>query len=160
MVATGIIRRPSTPDYEEFQRYVYSTTRDEEMALVDWTPEQKLSFLDMQFRAQDTYYKDQFPNAHYDVLERNGEPIGRLYTELRPTELHVLDIALLPKFRNMGIGTTLIKGLMQEAISACVPLTLHVETFNPARRLYHRLGFTEVQVDGIYISMTWPGKTP
>ena len=155
VAAADVIRRTSTPDYQDFQRRVYATTREEEMAIVDWSAEQKQSFLDMQFRAQDTYYHTQFPNAQYDILERNGEPIGRLYTDLWPTELRILDIALLPQFRNMGIGTALIKAQMQEAATAGVPLTLHVETFNPARRLYDRLGFTEVQVDGIYILMTW-----
>jgi hypothetical protein len=30
-----------------------------------------------------------------------------------------------------------------------------VETFNPARRLYDRLGFVPVRDDGLYILMEW-----
>jgi len=150
-----LIFRPCTDEDEPFLRLVYDSTRTNEMLLVDWNDAQKAAFLSMQFNAQHRYYHAQFPDAKYDILERNGEPIGRLYTALWPTELRILDIALLPQFRNMGIGTALIKAQMQKAGSAGLPLTLHVESFNPARRLYDRLGFKEVQVDGIYILMTW-----
>lgn len=125
------------------------------MAMVPWNEQEKAAFLDMQFRAQDTFYRSEFSDAKFDVLLQNGEPIGRLYTNLTPTALHILDIALLPEYRGNGLGTHLIKGLMEEARSAGLKMTLHVETFNPARRLYNRLGFTEEQVDGIYIRMTW-----
>lgn len=154
--ATDVIRRPSTDADEPFLRVVYDTTRTDEMALVPWNGEQKAAFLSMQFHAQHTYYHAQFPDAKYDILEQNGQPIGRLYTDMRAEELRILDIALLPEYRNNGIGTALIQRLMSEAQEAGVALTLHVESFNPARRLYERLAFTFVQVDGIYILMTWP----
>ena len=153
-----IIRCPSTDEDEPFLRSVYDTTRADEMALVPWNDAEKRAFLDMQFHAQHTYYHAQFPNAKYDLLVRNGEQIGRLYTDKRETELRILDIAILPEFRNQGVGTGLIQGLMAEAQEAGIDLTLHVETFNPARRLYERLNFGETQVDGIYILMTWNGR--
>jgi ribosomal protein S18 acetylase RimI-like enzyme len=150
-----VTRRTSTPDYDAFQRLVYASTRVDEMAIVPWSEQEKAAFLDMQFRAQDTFYRREFPNSEFDVLLQNGEPIGRLYTNLTPTALHVLDIALLPEYRGNGLGTRLIKDLMEQARSAGLKMTLHVEIFNPARRLYNRLGFTEKQVDGIYLLMTW-----
>jgi hypothetical protein len=54
----------------------------------------------------------------------------------------IVDIALLPQYCNRGIGTTLLRDLQSEAAAAGKPLRIHVERFNPALRLYQRLGFT------------------
>ena len=35
------------------------------------------------------------------------------------------------------------------------PILLHVETSNPTRRLYARLGFLPLAGDGIYLPMAW-----
>jgi len=40
-----------------------------------------------------------------------------------------------------------------------VPVSLHVETFNRARRLYDRLGFVEQDTNGIYALMEWTPET-
>jgi len=37
-----------------------------------------------------------------------------------------------------------------------VPAGLHVEPFNPARRLYERQGFRTVETRGIYLYMQCP----
>ncbi len=66
-----------------------------------------------------------------------------------------MDITLAPAFRGLGIGSQLVRDLMDEGR----PVTLHVEAFNPARALYERLGFTAAQDErGAYLSMVWtPG---
>ena len=38
---------------------------------------------------------------------------------------------------------------------AGLPVRIHVEKFNPALRLYRRLGFTEIEDKGIYLFMEW-----
>ncbi|BDI33584.1 N-acetyltransferase GCN5 [Capsulimonas corticalis] len=147
--------RPATPEDDEFLYTVYASTREQELLAAPWDNEQKASFLRMQFQAQHTYYHAQFPDARYDVLIRDGEAIGRLYTDRRKDELKILDIALLPQHCGKGVGTQLIRMFMDEATALGLPVRLHVETFNRAQRLYARLGFTQVQNDGIYILMEW-----
>jgi ribosomal protein S18 acetylase RimI-like enzyme len=66
-----------------------------------------------------------------------------------------MDIALLPEYRNAGIGARLIRDLQNEAAQTGRSLRLHVETFNPALRLYERLGFHSVSASGIYLEMEW-----
>ena len=70
-------------------------------------------------------------------------------------EIRIVDIALLPEFCNRGIGTTLLRGLQSEAAAAGKPLRIHVERFNPAMRLYERLGFRPVADRGFICS--WSG---
>ena len=64
-----------------------------------------------------------------------------------------MDIALLPRFRGRGIGSSLIGQVVREAESAGKPLRIHVEQFNPAMQLYDRLGFRPIGRHGVYILM-------
>jgi hypothetical protein len=45
--------------------------------------------------------------------------------------------------------------LMDEAAAVGKPLTIYVEKFNPAMRLYRRLGFETVEDKGVYDLMRW-----
>lgn len=67
-----------------------------------------------------------------------------------------MDISLLPKHRSTGIGTSLLEDLAAEADSSRKPATIHVERFNPALRLYERLGFRHKEDKGIYLLMERP----
>jgi GNAT superfamily N-acetyltransferase len=148
--------RPAGPDDAEFLYRVYASTRYEELAPLGWAPAQVEAFLRMQFRAQHLYYHEHFPDASYDVILCGGEPAGRLYVLRRPDELHIVDIALLPAFRRAGIGTLFLTRLLAEADVTGVPVRIQVETFNPARRLYHRLGFNTTGGNGVYNCLERP----
>jgi ribosomal protein S18 acetylase RimI-like enzyme len=64
----------------------------------------------------------------------------------------------MPEARNLGIGGALIAEVIEQGRSAGVPVGIHVEKLNPARRLYERLGFREVADRGVYVLMqTTPG---
>ena len=128
------------------------------MALVDWPGEQKDAFLRMQFEAQHRFYTEQYPSARFDIVERDGEPVGRLYVDRRAGEIRVIDIALVPEHRGRGVGGRLVRDVLQQGTEAGLPVTLHVEPLNPARRFYERLGFEDVRVEGVYHLMEWrPG---
>lgn len=66
-----------------------------------------------------------------------------------------MDIALLPPHRGRGVGSALLAALTAEAEAAGKPLTIHVERFNPALRLYQRLGFAAVEDKGVYLLLRW-----
>ena len=153
--ATCYELRPARPDDEIFLLQVYASTRADEMAIVPWSAEQKIEFVQMQFNAQRQSYTEQFPRANWDIVLRGETPVGRLIVHRAEDEISLMDIALLPKYRNAGTGTALVRDLMQEANAARKPLRLHVETFNPALRLYERLGFVQIGDAGIYIKMEW-----
>jgi ribosomal protein S18 acetylase RimI-like enzyme len=148
--------RTVTPADAAFVREVYASTRDGEMALVDWDDAAKQQFLDQQFRAQSEHWAINHGGADFDLILVDGDPIGRLYVERSDEEIHLLDIAVLAAHRDSGVGTRLVRELMDEAERAGLPLRLHVEMFNDgARRLYDRLGFTPVAERGLYVLMEW-----
>lgn len=154
-----LILRPVGMGDDDFMYCVYASTRMDEMALVDWVDEQKEAFLRMQFHAQTKHYRSQYPNAECQIIQReDGIPIGRLIVDRSNDFILLMDIALLPEFRNAGIGTTIMQDLMAEAAYTNRPVMLHVETFNPAMKLYERLGFVKSGEQGIYHEMVWkPG---
>ncbi len=140
---------------EPFLRSVYASTRADELALVAWTPGQKQAFVDMQYDAQFRHYSAYYPRATWSVILREGVPIGRLIVQRGENALQLMDIALLPEFRGAGTGTAVLRDLMAQARQAGLPLVLHVENFNPARRLYERLGFRVCAESSIYLEMEW-----
>jgi ribosomal protein S18 acetylase RimI-like enzyme len=148
--------RPSTATDEPFLGLLYASTRTEELAVVPWTDEQKGIFLAQQFTAQDVAYRENYPDASFSVVELDGEPIGRLIlTRLAGNELRIVDIALLPDNRNSGIGTRLIRDVLATAASDDLMVSLHVEVWNPAVRLYERLGFRRASANDVHIRMEW-----
>ncbi len=152
----GFALRPETEADIPFLRRLYISTRWEELAAVpDWTDEQKIAFLESQFAAQRQHYLAYYANAAFDVLEADGIPAGRLYLDRQAKTLLIVDIALLPDWRNRGIGTALIEAVFAEARLAGKEVSISVEKFNPAQRLYRRLGFREYAEDQVYWFMYW-----
>jgi ribosomal protein S18 acetylase RimI-like enzyme len=156
---SDISLRPITTADLEFLAQVYASTRQEELAQVAWSAEQKEDFLQMQFDAQHQYYMANYPHAQFQIIERQGEPIGRLYLDRRAAEIRIVDIALLPAQRHSGIGTTLLQEILAEGQARGVPVTIHVERFNPALRLYTRLGFRQIEDKGAYYFLEWTPNT-
>jgi len=134
---------------------VYASTRTEELAVAPWTDAQKAAFLDMQFRAQHADYQANYPHADWLVVMRGSEEIGRLYLDRWPSRHCIIDIAFLPEHRRQGLGEKLLRDLMDEAAAAGKSMTIYVEKFNPAMRLYRRLGFKTEEDKGVYDLMRW-----
>jgi ribosomal protein S18 acetylase RimI-like enzyme len=153
---TGSVElRPTKPADEPFLRDVYASTRADELARVPWTDEQKRAFTDQQFTAQDAYYREHYRGATYDVILVDGKPAGRLYVARWADEIRIMDIAVLPAFRGAGAGTRLLESLQAEAAAGGKSLSIHVERFNRATRLYERLGFRVVEDRDPYVFMEW-----
>ena len=71
-----------------------------------------------------------------------------------------------PGLSHVGIGSALLYVVMAEATQAGQPVRIHVETQNPALRLYTRLGFRPIADRGVYWFLEWspapasPGAEP
>ena len=150
---SGIRLRPVSSSDRDFLLRVYASTREEELRPVDWSADQKEAFVRMQFEAQDAYYREHYHPATFDVVEVDGDPVGRLYVARWADEIRIIDVALLPEHRGRGIGTSVIRALLDEAAASGKRLSIHVEKHNPARRLYERLEFVESADRGLYVLM-------
>jgi ribosomal protein S18 acetylase RimI-like enzyme len=149
----AVTLRPAREDDHEFLSRVYASTRAEELAPLPWSDEQRQAFLAQQFHAQSVHYAANFADASFDVVLVDGERAGRIIVARREDELKLIDIALLPEHRGRGIGTRLMQPLLDEADDTGVKVTIYVERFNRALRLYERLGFVTVEDAGVYLRM-------
>jgi len=152
--------RPISENDQGFLYRVYASTRSAELAQTDWDGAQKAAFLRTQFNAQHQQYMQRYAPAQFDLIVLNGEPIGRLYVARWPREIRIVDIALLSPYRRHGIGSALLHELLAEGGRRGVPVTIHVERFNPALDWYERLGFRQVEDKGVYLFMARPPAGP
>ncbi len=150
----GLSLRPTGGDDEAFLREVFTATRPDIMGHPGLTDDQKKGLIDMQFNAQDSQYRANYPNCEFMVIERDGQSVGRLYLDEREKEIRIMDIAILPEFRGKGMGTALLKDLIDESTDSGRELTIHVEKANPAMTLYERLGFKAEKEVGLHIFMS------
>ncbi|MGH3149791.1 MAG: GNAT family N-acetyltransferase [Streptosporangiaceae bacterium] len=147
--------RPAGPADAELLYRIYVSTREEELAAVPWDAPAKEAFLRMQFAAQDTHYHANHPQASYDLIVDGEQVLGRLYLDRGETAWNVIDIALLPEHRGKGIGSRLLTQVLSEAAATGKPVQMYVERFNPARRLYDRLGFYQIADKDVYLLLEW-----
>ena len=148
--------RPVVDADRAFLVELYASTREEELAQVPWDDGMKGAFVEHQFGAQDAHYRANYPGASLDVIEVDGAPAGRLYVHRGPSDIRIMDIALAPSFRGRGIGTSLLRELIDESDTSGRKLSIHVEVNNPARSLYDRLGFKPAGEHGVYVLMERP----
>ena len=132
---------------------IYCSTREDELRGLDWSAPDKDAFLQQQFDLQHRYYHAHFPEAEFCIIERAGQDVGRWYLDRAGTQLRLIDVALLPQWRQRGIGSRLLRSLVEEADACGRDILLHVEASNPAFGMYARLGFEAIANDGVYVKL-------
>lgn len=143
---TTITLRPVAESDEPFLYQLYCTTRNDELAALDWNAAQRETFLIHQFRAQQQHYHTNLPTAQHRIICYNGQAVGRLISAELADELRLANIAILPTHQGLGIGTALIQQVLDTAAKTGCVVRLHVEQHNHrARRLYQRLGFRIIE---------------
>jgi ribosomal protein S18 acetylase RimI-like enzyme len=150
--------RVASDDDSAFLLEVYASARAGELSQVPWSNEQKGVFLRFQFDAQQSFYREQYPEATYSIILQDGKPVGRLYVLRAENLIRILDITVLSRFRNAGVGTSLIRQLLAEGTQRRQPVHIWVEHYNPSLRLFERLGFSRIQEEGINWLMERPVK--
>jgi ribosomal protein S18 acetylase RimI-like enzyme len=156
----GVLRlRPEREDDQAFRYRLFWDSRPE-LALLPLEPAMREQLMQHQFRAQTVSYRAQFPDARFDIIELDGAAIGRIVVDRPGSAIHIIDQAIMPQRRNLGLGSTIMRALMQEAARAGLPVRLMVSTANdPSQRLYLRLGFVPIQTGVTHIELEWrPGS--
>lgn len=150
--------RPATAADAAWQLAIYASTRTDELALTGWPAEQCEAFVRQQHEAQQRHYALHFPRSLCQLILVQGDTVaGRLWLDERPDRLHILDIALLPAWRGLGLGTRCLQVLAAQGLR----LSIQVELHNPARQLYERLGFVpEGEPVGLHQAMLRPAAQP
>ena len=141
------------PEDDDFLLRLYTAGRINELKAVGWNDQQIQQFCEIQYRARTSQYALTYRGTLDQIVELNGQSVGRLEVLESEQEFRLVDIALLPEFQNRGLGTELLEGLKRDASVANKPVRLHVLVTSPGIRLYERLGFERVSDNGSYIEM-------
>lgn len=151
--------RPACPADEPFLFRLFAGGRPDLEWIAFLSEEQKGELLHRQFRCEQEQLKKDYPGAEFNIVLLEGEPVGRLYVHRGKEEFRGLAITLLPEFRNRGIGSELINGMLREASKAGKPVRIHVAWYNyAARALYERTGFRVAEDREVYCEMQWLPK--
>jgi len=89
----------------------------------------------------------------HQILGLQGKTAGCLCLKEAPDELRLARLFILPEFQRRGLGTAIMKGILELADQRKLPVRLRVMRVNPARRLYERLGFQVIGEDETHFTM-------
>jgi ribosomal protein S18 acetylase RimI-like enzyme len=148
--------RPAGPADEDFLFAVFLSSREFDLALL---PEaQRKALMRMQFRGQQMTYTQRYPQGEHHIISVDGSDAGSIWLAETGHAIVIVDIALLPEFRNRGIGKQIYTGMIERAAAAGKPLCATVSAANQGSLRFHeRLGFRREGSNGMHISMVIPG---
>jgi ribosomal protein S18 acetylase RimI-like enzyme len=75
------------------------------------------------------------------IIMAVAKPVGVLTVKELETHFQLDQLFVLPEYQRNGIGTELVRQILQRAKHLEVPVRLRVLRVNPAKRLYERMGF-------------------
>lgn len=154
-VPYGISLRLSRASDAGFLAGLHHSRRDDlRLGLADRDLVEQL--IEDQQRYQTMSYGADFPDATEFIVEKLGEPIGRVMVDFGPNEVRVLDIGLIRSALGRGFGSSVVRALQVAAAKVPAPLTLSVLWNNPrAKRVYASLGFAVAESRGGVDFMVW-----
>lgn len=147
--------RPARPEDAGLLHDIFCTTWQSE---VEALPNQALArhVLRIQHIAQERRFDQHYPGLRRLVLTWDGIDVGRLYLLQTGASVHVVDLTLLPEHRCRGIGSSVLRNLMDQARVEDQSLTVRVPRTNElATVLFERLGFGLVTVDDVDCCLEW-----
>jgi ribosomal protein S18 acetylase RimI-like enzyme len=102
---------------------------------------------------QQGFHDRWFEPSKTQVILVDGEPVGALGVESRHGDRYVTRIEILPSYQSLGLGTEIIRDLVEETHREGKAVSLHVFSGNRALAIYRRVGFREVSQEGNRVFM-------
>ena len=103
--------------------------------------------LNLDKKAQLADFRRRWNVTQVRVVRLGRKDIGWLQSFAQDDTLFLAQLFVEKTLRGRGIGTRLLRGLIEEAATAGGALTLGVVKTNPALRLYQRFGFRITRED-------------
>lgn len=138
--------RGATPEDFPFAQSIYiDSMRPLMQKLARWDEAERRAALRRSFKAADS-----------NIIILDGRDIGWMQVTERDTDYNLAQLQLLDGYCGRGIGTRLIRGLLDRAAREDRTVSLSVVRVNRAIGLYQRLGFRIVDPEATPIlDMVW-----
>jgi GNAT superfamily N-acetyltransferase len=137
---------------------LYVTSR-EDLYGISSDPAVVMQVIQMQQQVQTAGIREVYPRAQLLLLEREGEPIGRVVVDVGRNDIRLVDIAIVPRHRRHGAARAVLHTLQAAAQAQGLAMTVAAAKFNEAaRQLYGRMGFVVRSDDGVIEQLVWPAS--
>jgi hypothetical protein len=147
----GLTLLRATAEHEPFLRDLFASNLACSVEAVGGDPRLTATgpLLEMQFRARQSSYAAAHPASHDYVVTRRTDqvPVARLLVDWSLQDAPVvwgIDVAVHPARRAGAVGLRLLRAWVSTCDWLGRPAQLHVLPHNPARTIYRRLGFVEL----------------
>lgn len=147
---------PVEPVHEDFLLKLFKECRQDLVSIGSINEKQKDDIAFQQFTIEQEQLIKKYPDAEFNIVMFNGEPIGRLYIYYGDIVDNILEIGLLDEYRGLGIGKKLVTKLIQNARKMNKRVRLKVAWFNQrAYKFYEEIGFKVIENQGIFFEMEY-----
>lgn len=85
------------------------------------------------------------------IIMLGEQDVGFYCAVMRPSELWLESLFLLPQFHGKGLGKTLLAQALAQARSVPCPLRCHVMAYNPAIAFYQSQGLVVVKEESNFV---------
>ncbi|MCP4401544.1 MAG: GNAT family N-acetyltransferase [bacterium] len=106
-------------------------------------------------RQQDFFEKKWDPNKFQAICTQEGD-VGVISVWEEENCLRLSEVLVDPTFQNRGLGTEVLKTILEAATSKDLKVRLQVLHENKAKHLYLRLGFRECGRTDTHVLMEFP----
>jgi len=156
-IGKNLTFKVQTDSNYSFLLSLYGSTREDELSMTSMLQREKEKFISQQFEARELDYAKRFNDAKFLIIYRKKQAIGRVVYRVDEST-HLIDLALVRKLRENGLGSTIISTLIEYAKENNKELHLSVAMDNTrAIKLYQRLGFKITNQHGYYYAMRYLG---
>ena len=150
--------RPERPDDEALLFRLFRSWALEDLEHMPVDAATKENLVRLQFGGQMATYRANFPAATFNIIERDGAPIGRLIVD--PGDARepacLVDFVLLPETRNDRLGRAIISAVLAEQASLGRRVRVKILHHNePSQRMCAALGFVEIDREMPFIQLEW-----
>ncbi len=104
-------------------------------------------------KVQDDFFAESWKSKTHEILLNGNSETGYCSVEQLSDYIVVHELVLLPEFQRKGIGSKILREVMEEAKAKNIPVKLQVLKENQAQHLYRKLGFKDTGSTDTHIQM-------
>ncbi len=104
---------------------------------------------------EETQFKDQLDESASRLIFTDNTVAGFIMTPIKDGVRWIHTICILPEHQGKGLGTAVIRSVINQAQREGVSLYLNVLRVNPARKLYERMGFQVIDETRFHFKMRY-----
>ena len=102
---------------------------------------------------QQDFHNREWQEHRPSIILYKGQPVGTFTVVEKGEELELERFYIMPQYHSQGIGTCVLKSIMEKANMLGKTIKLMVLTNNPAISLYLKNGFSTVREDNLFYFM-------